>query len=154
MLPDETKVDSFTEFVAAIEPRLRQALTAAFGPDLGREATAEALAYGWEHWERLAPMDNPVGYLYRVGRSAASRWNRPARMFPAVDRATTPWIEPGLADAVGSLSEKQRTVVLLLHAYDWTMTEVAEALGVAKSTVQNHADRAMKRLRRTLKVDA
>ena len=32
---------------------------------------AEALAFGWEHWNRVREMDNPCGYLYRVGRSRA-----------------------------------------------------------------------------------
>jgi len=34
----------------------------------GREVAQEALEYGWEHWERLRSMENPVGYLYKVGR--------------------------------------------------------------------------------------
>ena len=50
---DQTKVDSFTEFVSEVEPRLRRALTAAFGSEVGREAAAEALVYGWEHWDRV-----------------------------------------------------------------------------------------------------
>jgi RNA polymerase sigma-70 factor (ECF subfamily) len=73
MLPDETKADSFTEFVVGTETRLRHALTAAFGPERGREGAAEALAYGWEHWDRIGKMENPAGYLYRVGRDHARR---------------------------------------------------------------------------------
>ena len=30
-----------------------------------------ALAYGWQHWDRIGAMANPVGYLFRVGQSAA-----------------------------------------------------------------------------------
>ena len=67
---DELALDSllgqtYTAFVEDTQPRLRQALVARFGPDEGSEATAEALAYGWEHWERIGGMDNPAGYLYR-----------------------------------------------------------------------------------------
>ena len=47
MLPDETKADSFTEFVVETETRLRHALTAAFGPERGREGAAEGLGYGF-----------------------------------------------------------------------------------------------------------
>jgi hypothetical protein len=47
---DRTAEDGFSEFVVDHERGLRQALTAWLGPDLGREATAEALAYGWENW--------------------------------------------------------------------------------------------------------
>ena len=73
MLPDETKADSFTEFVVGTETRLRHALTAAFGPERGREGAAEALAYRWEHWDRIGKMENPAGYLYQVGRDHARR---------------------------------------------------------------------------------
>ncbi|MGI8514455.1 MAG: sigma factor-like helix-turn-helix DNA-binding protein [Acidimicrobiia bacterium] len=35
-------------------------------------------------------------------------------------------------------------MVLLVYGYDWRLSEVAETLGVSKSTVQTHADRAMR----------
>ncbi len=79
-MSDETKADSFTEFFSDVERSLRHALTAAFGADHGREAVAEALAYGWEHWDRIQSMENPAGYLYRVAVNHA----RKAR--PLVDR--------------------------------------------------------------------
>lgn len=68
---DQIAVDSFTEFVKQVEPRLRRALPVAYGIERGAEATADALAYAWENWERIEQMDNPAGYLYRVGRSRA-----------------------------------------------------------------------------------
>ncbi len=48
-----------------MEAELRRALTGRLGGELGREVAA--LAYGWEHWERVQGMDNPTGYLYQVG---------------------------------------------------------------------------------------
>ena len=80
MVPNDVLVDSFTEFVKETEPRLRHALSAVFGTDLGKEMTAESLAYGWEHWERVQAMDNPPGYLFIVGRDRGRRLiarNRP-----------------------------------------------------------------------------
>ena len=71
MLEDRAKVDSFTSFVREIEPRLRHSLIPSVGLDAATEATAEALAYGWEHWDRLRQMDNPAGYLYRVAKQMA-----------------------------------------------------------------------------------
>ena len=56
--------ESFTEFARRCEPRLRHALVAVLGSDAGRDAVAEALAYGWENWSRIKTMENPVGYLY------------------------------------------------------------------------------------------
>jgi DNA-directed RNA polymerase specialized sigma24 family protein len=40
--------------------------------------------------------------------------------------------------------------VVLVHCFAWTPVEVAELLDVSVSTVRNHLDRGMKRLRATL----
>jgi Uma2 family endonuclease len=65
-VPDE---DEFASFVAQATPRLRRAFVACRGISGAADATAEALAYAWEHWPRVRVMENPVGYLYRVGQS-------------------------------------------------------------------------------------
>ncbi len=144
-----TLQESFTSFAETAEPRLRAALVAHFGPDRGREATAEALAYGWEHWERIRTMQNPAGYLYRVGQHTGFR--KPRRVvFPDVPRHSDPMVEPGLPKAMARLSSRQRAAVVLVHCYEWTPAEVAELLDVSVSTVRNHLDRGMRRLRTTL----
>lgn len=152
---EETRADSFTAFVTDTEMRLRHALTAAFGAERGREAAAEALAYGWEHWDRVREMENPSGYLYRVGRDRARRMTarrREAFHSPVVV-ASERWVEPGLPVALARLPERQRLVVALLYGYQWSMSEVAELLGVSKGTVQSYSDRALRRLRRRLGVE-
>lgn len=153
LIPDQIRVDGFVEFVEANERRLRHALTAALGFDAGKEAAAEALAYGWEHWDRVREMTNPVGYLYTVGRSKGRRLLLKRKPdFPAIAEDRTPWVEPGLPAALAGLPGKERTVVLLIYGYGWHMTEVAETLGVSKSTVQTHAERGMRKLRHKLGV--
>lgn len=62
----EAPEQAFTAFFREAEPRLRRALTAAVGAEAEPDAAAEALSYGWQHWDRIAAMDNPVGYLYRM----------------------------------------------------------------------------------------
>lgn len=156
MLRDETASDLYSSFVAEVEPRLRRALSAGFGPEVGREAAAEALMYGWEHWERVGEMENPAGYLYRVGRDKARRMRPRSGLLAGhrSDSSSDPWVEPGLVPALEQLTEKQRVVVSLLHAFDWSMSEVAELLGVSKSTIQSYERRAMKKLQRALGVGA
>ena len=154
MLSDQTKVDGFVEFVETHEARLRHALTAALGFEVGKEAAAEAFAHGWEHWGRVRAMANPVGYLYTVGRSKGRKlFSSKNPVFPSIHDDRTPWFEPGLPAALAGLPERERTVVLLLHGYGWHMTEVADLLGVAKSTVQTHAERGMRKLRDKLGVE-
>ena len=154
MLRDETTSRTFSAFVEEHEARLRHALTARFGSDVGKDAAADALAYGWEHWERVQSMDNSIGYLYTVGRDRGRRMSQSRLpLFPDVPVERAPWVEPGLSRAVADLPERQRTVVLLLHGYDWTQSEVAEVLEISKASVQRHGERAMARLRRKLGVD-
>ena len=143
---------SFEIFVKESESRLRHALVARYGPDVGREVAAEALAYGWETWDRISKMSNPAGYLYRVGQSKARRHRRPAPYFPAPPASHEPDFEPGLPKALDRLSDKQRIVVLLIHSYGWLMTEVAEFLGLGLTTVQKHEERGLAKLRKALEV--
>ena len=154
MIPDRTKTDAFTVFVSRVEHKLRYALTAALGIDLGREAAAEALAYGWEHWDRVRETENPAGYLYRVGLNHGKRQRRGSRVnLPSVPLERLPWVEPGLPAALTRLSEQQRVSVYLVYGHEWSMAEVASLLGVSKGTVQKHVERAMQKLRRRMGVE-
>jgi len=148
---------AFTTFVELHERAVREALSAACGVDVGREATADALAQAWQRWERISTMDNPVGYLYVVGRNRARRLlkRRPAVLvrYPAPARESAPSFEPALAGALAQLSERERAVVLLLHGFDWSMSEVAATLDISKSTVQSYAERALAKLRAGIGVE-
>ena len=37
--------------------------------------------------------------------------------------------------------------MVLVYAYEWTYQEVADLLGISRSTVQNHLERGLARLR-------
>ena len=142
--------DGFEEFVREAEPQLRRALVAAYGSEAGRDAAAEALAYAWEHWERLRSIKNLPGYLYRVGQSR-SRRRRPAVLFE-----TPGWpernFEPGLPGALAALSVRQRQAVVLVYGYGCTAREVSELIGIKQTTVHNHVRRGLERLRKSLGV--
>jgi RNA polymerase sigma-70 factor (ECF subfamily) len=146
--------EEFAAFVDEVGGRLRHALISAYGPEVGAEATADALEYAWQNWERIQAMDNPGGYLYRVGQSKSRRYRRRPTVLPTMADAAHPWYEPGLPKALNGLSQQQRTVVLLCHGYGWTRAEAAEMLGVNASTVQRHLDRGMAKIRRVLGVPA
>lgn len=147
---------AFTAFVHSHGRRLKQALIAAMGGETGQEATAEALAWAWEHWDQLADVANLPGYLYRVGRTRGlPQANATVRLFADPPGAEgTPWVEPRLDEALAGLSEMQRTVVMLIHAFSWTYRETASLLDVSVGSVQRHMERAMRKLRRDLRVSA
>src|SRR5262245_48084251 len=103
---------AFAAFVAAVEPRLRRAYIGWCGVDDAHDATAEALAYAWEHWDEVQTMDNPAGYLYRVGQTR-SRVRKEGRL-PSPADLGLPDIEPGLIPALRALPDQQRTSVWLV----------------------------------------
>lgn len=143
---------TYEEFVRRDGARLRAGLVAAYGPEVGADAAAEALAYGFEHWARVGIMDNPAGYLYRVGQSEARRHFRPSAYLPIAPAPGLPDFEPALAPALESLTEPQRVGVLLVHALGWTQRDAAELLDVDISTLRTHIARAMTKLRAALEV--
>lgn len=144
----------FEEFARTTGPRLRAGLVAAYGPEDGADAASEALSYGWRHWDRVGVMDNPAGYLYRVGQSAARRAVRRPRFLPAPAPADLPHFEPGLLPALESLSEQQRVCVVMIHGFGWGQTEVAELFDISPSSVRTHLARGLARLREALEVDS
>lgn len=142
---------TFTRFVKEAEPRLSYALAAAYGPEVGNECTADALCWAWEHWERLQAMENPVGYLYRVGQSRSRRYRRPRVVFPRTMGEEHDF-EPGLPDALERLSRNQRVAVVLVCALDCSEREAAEIMGCSRSTVRTHLERGLEHVRERLGV--
>lgn len=142
----------FALFVEAVEPRLLRALVAAYGSDVGREATQDALAYAWEHWAEVSELSSPVGYLFRVGQSQSRRYRRRRAWFPATRPAELPDVDPRLPAALGGLSRMQRIAVVLFYVEELSEREAADALGVSRGTVRKHAERGLAKLQRALGV--
>jgi DNA-directed RNA polymerase specialized sigma24 family protein len=149
-MPARLESEAFERFVSEVEPRLRRALVAAYGTATGREATADALSWAWEHWNKLEGVSNPVAYLYRVGQSRMRSKKQPI-VFERSNH-NEPWVEPGLGPALVDLSEAQRTAVVLIYGFSWTLREVAELGGITISTVQTHLERGLRNLRAAMEV--
>ncbi len=149
----DAEQEAFALFFADAEPQLRRALSAGFGMELGRDATWDALVYGWQHWNRVQSMDNPVGYLFRVGQNIARGSRRSSSRWTVEESVGIPWIEPGLEPALRALSDRQRTVVAMIHGFGMRFGDVAELLGLTRSSVQSHERRAMNKLKKALGVE-
>jgi DNA-directed RNA polymerase specialized sigma24 family protein len=147
--PDQRE---FTRFVKETEPRLSYALAAAYGMETGAEATADALGWAWEHWDRVKTMTNPAGYLYRVGQSNARRYMRPRVLFPQVAPMDEQTVVPELPGALDELSKNQRVAVVMIHGFGYTEREVADLVGISRWSVRTHAERGLSKLRSTLGV--
>jgi DNA-directed RNA polymerase specialized sigma24 family protein len=143
----------FDEFASRVWRPLRQALVGSLGADRGADAHALAMAYAWEHRERVAAMESPVGYLFTVGRSQSrDRRKRPLVQYPPPP-AREPDYEPQLPRALADLPEKQRLAVFLVVGCGWSHAEVGRVTGRTESTVRTHVGRGMARLRRDLGVE-
>jgi DNA-directed RNA polymerase specialized sigma24 family protein len=141
----------FDDFVLATQPRLSRALAAALGFEDGQDATAEALAYAFEHWDDLQQVGNLPGYLFRVGLTRG-RPRRRQRVLFAVPEGADHTFEPALPGALAALTPRQRIAVVLVHGYGYTLREVADLTGIKTTTVQNHLTRGLARLRAMLGV--
>lgn len=142
--------DEFEEFAVVMRPRLVRALVGFCGVDQASDAASEALLYAFEHWDRVSTMENPGGYLYRVGQSGA-RQSRAPTLPPPLD-VGLPDVEPALVPALLHLPKTQRTAVWLVHACGWSYRETAAAMDISESMVGNHLTRGIESLRRELGV--
>jgi len=140
----------FDDFVRSARPRLVRALAPTRG-DTALDGAAEALAYAWEHWIEVSEMQNPIGYLYRVGQSKTRRRRQP--VLPKPEAIGLPDVEPRLIPALLRLPRTQRVAVWLVHGCGWQYAEAAEALGTSTSMIGNHVSRGLTRLRAELKAD-
>jgi hypothetical protein len=95
--------EGFESLAPALGVRVRRALVAAYGVEVGSEAAADSMVYAWEHWEKVQTMDNPAGHLYRVGQSAARKY-RPRRPIALPAGARVGLTVP-TAPALGAASE-------------------------------------------------
>lgn len=138
---------------------LGRTLTAALGDSqIAQEAAQEAMARACERWEKIEKYDNPTGWCYRVAMNwATSRWRKRRREVitdtmppPAAVEGPDFELHDRLKIALQTLSIDHRSVIVLRLVEDWSISETAEALGIAPGTVQSRYARALTRLRAEL----
>lgn len=148
--------ERFTALCGEVEPGLRRALVAWYGPDVGADAAADALAWAWEHLDKLDRVGNRAGYLWRVGQSSARR-QRGREAWPLLEDPVATWgelppVEPGLMEALAELSPRQRTAVLLVYGHGYSLAEAAGQMDCRIRTLRNHLERGLTKLRQRLGV--
>lgn len=153
MVCDVTEIDqSLERFITARRPVLERALVARLGVEAGLEAAADAVVYACEHWDRIGAMDNPTGYLFRVGQTSARRQRRwqQARILEGRPITVAEPVDVDLQRALMHLRPEQRVAVMLTLAFGHTHQEVAEILDCTTSSVGNHVSRGLARLRKLM----
>lgn len=147
-------------FLASVGAHLTGALAIRVGDRvLAEELASEAIARAWADWARVSTMENPTGWVFRVGFNlAASHWRRRAARRriesrqPVRDLAVNVCSVDALVirDAIAELSEQQQRVVILRFYVQMSVQETADTLQVSAGTVKTQTWRAMARLRTLL----
>lgn len=141
----------FETFFHRHEPVLRRALVSRYGIVTGREMTVNALSVGWQRFDQIKEMTNPAGYLFTVGKNSVPLGDSCEVLVDDLVSLSRDHPEPGnlreLAALVAVLSDSEREAVLLVHAFNYTVREAADILGLSPSTIHENANRALERLR-------
>jgi len=149
---DTVTATSFDGWYRLEYPRVLALLTVASGDtDVAAEVTAEAFTRALERWDRVAAMDSPAAWTYRVAVNLLRRRLRRAaveqRLWSrAVEPARPAAVEPDLWDAVRALPARQRTAIALRYVCDLPQAEIAEVMDVAAGTVSATLTVARRRL--------
>ncbi|MEU1843278.1 RNA polymerase sigma factor [Micromonospora sediminicola] len=147
----------FEQFYRDHVDRIHRALALAIGDGpVAREATDEAMARAYVRWDRVRRLDNPAGWVFRVGLNWATSWWRKVRRErpPSEGRQRTAAApDPvGLAarSALDRLPTAQRTVITCRVLLDLSTAETATVLGLAEGTVRSRLSRGLAGLRAAL----
>lgn len=149
-------VESFEGFFhRASKPLFRAVALAVRDVDLAEDAVNEAMVRAYERWERVAGLESPEGWVYRVAVNwATSRLRR--RKFlstssvPDLASDTQHVADPKVFAAIRGLPLRHREVIVARFLLDMSETEMAAALGVANGTIKSRLSRALRSLRKEL----
>ncbi len=149
---------SFADFFEVHRNRLVRALAMTIGDaDLAAEAVDEAMTRAVQRWNKVGSYSHPEGWVYRVALNwATSRFRRKKRdrdYAPRIARpeaSLDPDFDPEIEEALATLSDDHRAVIVLRYFYDWDVNATAEALKISPGTVKSRTSRALDGLTKVL----
>jgi RNA polymerase sigma-70 factor (ECF subfamily) len=120
------------------------------------DATAEAFARAFAHWDTVAVHPNPRAWVLRVAwncyRSSWRKWQGRWSADPpqATPPNPKPWSDPDLVAAIRGLPQSQREVIVLVALGELTPTQAARVLGKPAGTVRSLLSQARVALHQAL----
>lgn len=151
--------ERFSQFVAERERSLQRTgwlLTGDWA--LAQDLVQTALVRSWPHWDRIRRRDDPEIYVRRVMVNTWLSWRRrkwrgerasarvPDNPAPG-DMAAEVTARLAVRAALGTLTDRQRSVVVLRVFDDLTEVQAADVLGCSAGTVKSTLARALAKLR-------
>jgi RNA polymerase sigma-70 factor (ECF subfamily) len=155
-VPGSSGRADFESFYLANRVRLFRALVVVTRDVHGaEEAMQDAFVKVWERWDRVATMDDPIGYLYRTALNGWFQVHR--RAARAARRAVTPHriVDPLevvedrdlVARRLLQLPDRQRAALVLIEYLAYDSATAGRALGIRPGTVRRLASKARATLR-------
>ena len=151
--------ERFARFVAERERSLQRTAWLLTGDwALAQDLVQTALVRAWPHWERIRRRDDPEIYVRRVMVNTWLSWRRrkwrgeraservPDNPAPG-DLAAEVTARVAVREALGTLTDRQRTVVVLRVFDDLTEVQAAGVLGCSVGTVKSTLARSLAKLR-------
>ena len=151
--------EGFTQFVDLRQRGLQRTAWLLTGDwALAEDLVQTALVRTWPRWERIRRRDDPEIYVRQVivntwATWARRRWRgeRPGAALPETaapgDVAAEVTTRVAVLAALGSLTDRQRAVLVLRVFDDLTEAQTAQVLGCAIGTVKSTMSQALARLR-------
>jgi DNA-directed RNA polymerase specialized sigma24 family protein len=137
-------------------PVFRALLAGTLNRAAAEDATAEAFARAFAHWDTVAMHPNPRAWVLRVAwncyrsswRKWESRWSADQPKMPPL--APEPWSDPDLAAALRALPQCQREAIVFVGLGELTPTQTARVLRKPPGTVRSLLSHARVALHRAL----
>ncbi len=125
------------------DPVFRTLLAGTLNRAAAEDATAEAFARAFAHWDTVAVHPNPKAWVLRVAwncygsswRKWESRWT--ADLPELTPPTPEPWSDADLIAAIRALPQSQREVIVLVALGELTPTQAARVLGKPAGTVRS-----------------
>ncbi len=116
----------------------------------------ESFTRVWERWDRVVPMSDPAGYLYRTAmnvfrnryRRAKLVLRRAVGLVPSDDDLEIVESREDVIRLMAPLTPAQRAAIVLTDLLDYSSEEAAEVLGLRPGTVRTLASRGRAELRK------
>ena len=134
--------------------------------DLAKEIVHQAFIKLWQNRQNIDMNNNVSAYLYRTVNNLSLNYIRDRKKFVSTeeifewDVAPTDFeniavrneVTQAIVAAIDKLPPKMREVFILSRYENMSHKEIAQKLGISTKTVENQINKALKRLRKDLKI--